>query len=78
MPPITSAADKAGSASRRVVRIDGMVCRCSVAGLVQLWLAFGRGVAHAIELAACKTLANLTIARALQSARGVERSPSVY
>ena len=57
-PPMTSAADSAGvmSARRSVVRIDGMVYRSSLAGKVQLWLAFGRvgGACH--ELAARKTL----------------------
>ena len=41
MPPITNAADSAGvSASRRAVRIAGMVYRSSVACKVQLWLTF--------------------------------------
>ena len=47
------------SARRSGVRIDGMVYRSSVACTVQLWLAFGRGVAHARLLASCKTLENL-------------------
>ena len=51
MPPITSAADSGVSARRTAARIDGMVCRSSVACMVQFWLILGVSLRLSEELA---------------------------